>query len=220
MCWGKWIARKALLSAPVGPPQQASLCQVSFEPMEWDWVQIRGKGDTYIYIFFGHNITLIYFQEKSRKLGIHEYIFQQFRQVTFIFFSFACSHLIFIFFEALFFLRLRAVLTSQQIEREVQSFLIYSLPPHLHNLPHHQHPYLIVVLFFFYLFYFILFYFFICSEFCHTLKWNSHGFTCVPHPDPAPHLPLYPIPLGLPSAPGPSACLMHLTWAGDLFHPR
>ena len=30
--------------------------------------------------------------------------------------------------------------------------------------------------------YFILF--FICSEFCHTLKWNSHGFTCVPHPDP------------------------------------
>ena len=25
---------------------------------------------------------------------------------------------------------------------------------------------------------------FICSELCHTLKWNSHGFTCVPHPDP------------------------------------
>ena len=34
------------------------------------------------------------------------------------------------------------------------------------------------------------------------------------------HLPLHPIPLGLPSAPGPSACLMHPTWAGDLFHPR
>ena len=33
-------------------------------------------------------------------------------------------------------------------------------------------------------FYFILIIFFICSGFCHTLKWNSHGFTCVPHPDP------------------------------------
>ena len=29
---------------------------------------------------------------------------------------------------------------------KVQRFLIYSLPPHLHNLPHYQHPYLIVVL--------------------------------------------------------------------------
>ena len=64
------------------------------------------------------------------------------------------------------------------------------------------------------------FFFLICSEFCHTLKWNSHGFTCVPHPDPPSHLPLHPIPLGLPSAPGPSACLMHPTWAGDLFHSR
>ena len=40
------------------------------------------------------------------------------------------------------------------------------------------------------------------------------------HPDPPSHLPLHPIPLGLPSAPGPSACLMHPIWAGDLFHPR
>ena len=63
-------------------------------------------------------------------------------------------------------------------------------------------------------------FFFFCSGFCHTLKWNSHGFTCVPHPDPPSHLPLHPLPLGLPSAPGPSACLMHPTWAGDLFHPR
>ena len=47
--------------------------------------------------------------------------------------------------------------------------------------------------------------FFICSEFCHTLEWNSHGFTCVPHPDPPSHLPLHPLPLGFPSAPGPSA---------------
>ena len=59
-----------------------------------------------------------------------------------------------------------------------------------------------------------------CSGFCHTTTWISHGFTCIPHPDPPSHLPLHPIPLGLPSAPGPSTCLMHPTWAGDLFHPR
>ena len=59
-----------------------------------------------------------------------------------------------------------------------------------------------------------------CSGFCHTLTWISHGFTCIPHPDNPSHLPLHPIPLGLPSAPGPSACLMHPTWAGDLFHTR
>ena len=64
------------------------------------------------------------------------------------------------------------------------------------------------------------FFFFFCSEFCHTLKWNSHGFTWVPHPDPPSHLPLHLLPLGLPSAPGPSACVMHPTWAGDLFHSR
>ena len=72
---------------------------------------------------------------------------------------------------------------------------------------------------FLFLFFFI-FTFLYCSGFCHTLKWNSHGFTRVPHPDPPSHLPLHPIPLSLPSAPGPSACLMHPTWAGDLFHPR
>ena len=44
-----------------------------------------------------------------------------------------------------------------------------------------------------------------CSGFCHTLTWISHGFTCVPHPDPLSHLPLHPIPLGLPSAPGLSS---------------
>ena len=59
-----------------------------------------------------------------------------------------------------------------------------------------------------------------CSGFCHTLTWISHGFTCISHPDPPSHLPLHPIPLGLPSAPGPSICLMHPAWAGDLFHPR
>ena len=58
---------------------------------------------------------------------------------------------------------------------------------------------------------FSFFFFLICSEFCRTLKWNSHGFTSVPHPDPPSHLPLYPLPLGLPRAPGLSACLMHPT---------
>ena len=59
-----------------------------------------------------------------------------------------------------------------------------------------------------------------CSGFCHTLTWISHGFTCIPHPDPPSHLLLDPIPLALPSAPGPSTCFMHPTWAGDLFHYR
>ena len=39
------------------------------------------------------------------------------------------------------------------------------------------------------------------------------------HPDSPTHHPLHPIPQGLPSTPGPSTCLMHPTWAGDLFHP-
>ena len=29
-----------------------------------------------------------------------------------------------------------------------------------------------------------------CSGFCHTLTWISHGFTCVPHPEPPSHLPI------------------------------
>ena len=84
--------------------------------------------------------------------------------------------------------------------------------------------------FFLLLFIYLLFiYFFIswrlitlqhCSCFCHTLTRISHGYTCIPHPDPPSHLPLCPIPLGPPSVPGPSTCLMHPTWAGDLFHPR
>ena len=44
--------------------------------------------------------------------------------------------------------------------------------------------------------------------------WISHGFTCVPHPEPPSHLPPHPIPLGLPIAPSLSTCLMHPTWAG------
>ena len=50
-------------------------------------------------------------------------------------------------------------------------------------------------------FFFFFFFFFFCSGFCHTLKWNSHGFTCVPNPDPPSHLPLHPLPLGFPIAP-------------------
>ena len=61
---------------------------------------------------------------------------------------------------------------------------------------------------------------FLWSEFCHTLDWNSHVFTCVPHPDPLSHLPLHLLHLGFPSAPCPSTCLMHPTWARNLFHPR
>ena len=58
-----------------------------------------------------------------------------------------------------------------------------------------------------------------CSGFCHMLTWISHGFTCIPHPNPPSHLPLHPIPLGLPSAPATSTRLMHPIWAGNLFHP-
>ena len=59
-----------------------------------------------------------------------------------------------------------------------------------------------------------------CSGFCHTLTWISHGVTCIPHPNSPSHLPLHLIPPGLPSAPGPSTCRMHPSWAGDLFHYR
>ena len=57
-----------------------------------------------------------------------------------------------------------------------------------------------------------------CGGFCHTLTWISYGFTCVPHPESPSHLPPHPIPLGHPSAPALSTCLMHPTWTGDLFH--
>ena len=45
---------------------------------------------------------------------------------------------------------------------------------------------------------------------------HTYGTSCIPHPNLPSHLPLHPIPLGLPSTPGPSTCLMHPTWAGDL----
>ena len=40
-----------------------------------------------------------------------------------------------------------------------------------------------------------------CGGLCHTFTWISHGYTCVPHPDPLSHLLPHPIPQGHPSAP-------------------
>ena len=86
---------------------------------------------------------------------------------------------------------------------------------------HHQPYYFIFIIFFSFIFIsWRLITLQYCSGFCHTLTWISHGVTWFPHPDPPSHLPLYPIPLSLPRAPGPSTCLVHPTWAGDLFHYR
>ena len=49
-----------------------------------------------------------------------------------------------------------------------------------------------------------------CSGFCHTLTWISHGFTCVPHPDPLSRIPPDPIPLGLPRTPALSTWLFRI----------
>ena len=61
-----------------------------------------------------------------------------------------------------------------------------------------------VLLFFLISVYLFIFYFTILYWFCHTLTWSRHGCTCVPHPEPASHLPPHTIPLGHPSAPAPS----------------
>ena len=55
--------------------------------------------------------------------------------------------------------------------------------------------------FFFSIYLFIYFYFTILYWFCHTSTWIRHGYTCVPHAEPASHLPPHTIPLGHPSAP-------------------
>ena len=49
------------------------------------------------------------------------------------------------------------------------------------------------------------------SGFCHTLTWISHGFTCVPHPEPPSHLPPHLIRPGHPSAPALST-LSHASY--------
>ena len=53
-----------------------------------------------------------------------------------------------------------------------------------------------------------------CSCFCHRLIWISHGYTCVPHPEPPSHLPPHPIPQGRPSAPALSTLshALNLDW--------
>ena len=79
----------------------------------------------------------------------------------------------------------------------------------------------LVIFFFFFSFIFISWRLITSQHFsglCHTLTWISHGVTCIPHLDPLSHLPLHSIPLGLPTVSGLSTCLMHPTWAGDLFH--
>ena len=67
-------------------------------------------------------------------------------------------------------------------------------------------------LFIFWRVFFYFLFFLICSECCHTLKWNVLEFKCLPHPGSPSHLPLHPLPPGLPIAPGPSACLLGRLW--------
>ena len=104
-------------------------------------------------------------------------------------------------------------------------YLLYKVCPAYLMVIHAWLEFFVVVLFLFLFFPFIFISWRLItlqygSGFCHTLTWISHGFTYIPHPDPPSHLPLHSIPLGLPSALGPSTCLMHPAWAGDLFHPR
>ena len=98
--------------------------------------------------------------------------------------------------------------------------LFYDKTTNLEDLKLQTYKAYITICYLFFFFFSFTIFFLICGRFCHTLKWNSQGFTCVPHPNPLSHLPLHPFPLGFPSAPGLSTCLMHPTWAGDLFHPR
>ena len=63
------------------------------------------------------------------------------------------------------------------------------------------------------------FFFLILVDF--VIHWNETAMGLHVFPIPIPPLTsLSTRPLGLPSAPGPSTCLMHPTWAGDQFHPR
>ena len=109
-------------------------------------------------------------------------------------------------------------------ELQTTSEITETSPPYFSSLHWHLHVHFyssMPFLFFFFSFIFIswrLITLQYCSGLCHTLTWISHGFTCVPHPEPPSHLPPHPIPLGYPSAPAPSTCLMHPTWTGDLFH--
>ena len=76
-----------------------------------------------------------------------------------------------------------------------------------------------VIFFFLFFFYFFYFFFYLWWILSYIEMKQPRVYMCS-HPNPPSHLPLHPFPLGFPSAPGPSTCLMHPTWAGDLFHPR
>ena len=54
-----------------------------------------------------------------------------------------------------------------------------------------------------------------CGGFCHTLTGTVNGCTCIPHPEPASHLPLHPILLGFPNALALSALFhaLNLDWS-------
>ena len=59
-----------------------------------------------------------------------------------------------------------------------------------------------------------------CSGFLPYIEMNQPWiYMYSPYRSPLPP-PSPPDPLGLPSAPGLSTCLMHPAGAGDLFHPR
>ena len=64
------------------------------------------------------------------------------------------------------------------------------------SFPQPLPPYTFFFLFSFFFFFFIwrLIILQYCSGFCHILTWISHGFTCVPDPEPPSYLPPHPIP--------------------------
>ena len=85
----------------------------------------------------------------------------------------------------------------------------------IHKVNHHYN-YLLTVSFLFFSFIFVswrLITLQYCSGFCHTLTWFSHGFTCVPHPEPPSYFP-----------PIPSLCLLFLNgcaidvWSRTVLH--
>ena len=68
-------------------------------------------------------------------------------------------------------------------------------------------------------FFFFFFFFYLWWILSYIEMKQPRVYMCSPSQSPLPP-PSPPIPSGFPSAPGPSTCLMHPTWAGDLFHPR
>ena len=82
---------------------------------------------------------------------------------------------------------------------------------------------IVVYIFYFFLFFFFFFLFFFFFYLWWILSYiemkQPRVYMCSPSQSPLPP-PSPPIPSRFSSAPGPSACLMHPTWAGDLFHPR